>query len=107
MPDTTKPIEVSANAPLIDLLTALGRYLVVLATSVPILLQLFGTRDVVSIIAYFQGEDGKTLLAAVVGASTLLYGLWKTRGRAAQVTSMASDQRVPASVATIKQSSAS
>jgi uncharacterized RDD family membrane protein YckC len=102
MPDTTtKPITVSANAGIIDLLTAAGRYLVVIATAIPILLQLLGTRNIGEIISYFRGDSGSTLIAAVVGLATLAYGLFKTRKRGAQIATVALDSRVPDRVAKI------
>ncbi len=101
MPDTsTKPIVVSPNAGVVDTLTALGRYIVVIMSAIPILLQLLGARDVFAIIAYLRGSDGATLIAAVIGVGTLVYGLIKTRKRGAQIATVALDSRVPASVAT-------
>lgn len=100
--NTTPPIKVGANAGLIDTLTAAGRYLVAIITAVPILLTLLGSRDVVSIIAYFQGADGTALIASVVGLATIAYGLFKTRKRGAQIANVAADTRVPASVASLK-----
>lgn len=96
------PIKVGANAGLVDTLTAAGRYLVAIVTAVPILMTLLGQRDLVSIIAYLQGTDGSTLIAAVVGLATMAYGLFKTRKRGAQIANVAADERVPASVASLK-----
>ena len=98
MPDTTPPMKVSANAGLIDTLTAAGRYAVAIATALPILLTVLGTRDVLSWIEYFRSTDGSQLIAAVVGLGTILYGLWKTRGRGVQVAQLAVDPRVPNSI---------
>lgn len=99
---TTPPIKVGANAGLIDTLTAAGRYLVAIVTAVPILMTLLGQRDLVSIIAYFQSAEGTTLIAAIGGLVTIGYGLFKTRKRGAQLANVAADDRVPASVASIK-----
>lgn len=101
MPDTTdKPIVVNANAGNIDLLTAAGRYLTVITAAIPILLTLFGSRDIIGVITYLQSEDGVKFTAALVGLATLAYGLWKTRKRGAQIATVAQDSRVPESVAT-------
>lgn len=101
MPDTvTPPIVVSANAGIIDLLTALGRYAIVIVTAIPILLKLLGTHDLVAIIAYLRGSDGTALTAAVIGIGTLLYGLWKTHKRGAQIATVALSPSVPERVAT-------
>lgn len=89
MPDLTTPIEVRANTGIIDLLTAAGRYLVVIASTIPLLMTVLGTKDIVSIIAFFQGEDGAKLLAAVIGLGTFAYGLYKTRKRGAQAVVLA------------------
>lgn len=102
MSETTKPIVVSENAGIIDLLTAAGRYAVVIATSIPILLQLLGSRNIVEIMTYFRGDAGSTLMAAVIGLGTLAYGLFKTRKRGAQIATVALDSRVPDRVATTK-----
>lgn len=101
MPDTVKPIEVSENTGIMDLLTAAGRYLVVIVTAVPALLTLLGERDLLAIINYFQGADGAALLAAVIGLATLAYGLIKTRRRGAQVVQIAGDPAVPDRVAKV------
>lgn len=98
---TTKPIVVSQNAGIIDLLTAAGRYVVVIVGAVPLLLQLLGTRDFIGIVNYFRGADGSALIAAAVALATMVYGLIKTRKRGAQVATVALDRRVPDSVAKI------
>lgn len=102
MPDTTKPIEVSENTGIVDLLTAAGRYLVVIIGAVPLLMQLLGNRDFAGLVAYFQGADGKALIAAAVALGTLAYGLWKTRKRGVQVVQIAADPRTPNSVASVR-----
>jgi hypothetical protein len=103
MPDTTdKPIVVNANAGIVDLLTAAGRYLAVIAATLPILLTFFSTRDIIGFIAYLQSEDGLKFAAALGGLVTLAYGLWKTHKRGAQVATVAADPAVPDRVAQIK-----
>lgn len=102
MPDTTPPIEVSANAGVIDLLTAAGRYVTVIAATIPILLTLFGSRDIVGIITYLQSADGVKFTSAIVGVATLAYGLYKTHGRGIQIATVAGSRRVPDSIAKLK-----
>jgi hypothetical protein len=85
MPDLTPPIVVNENAGIIDLLTAAGRYLVVIVTIVPALLALFKARDIAGIINFLRGNEGAALLAAVIGFGTLAYGLFKTFRRGKQV----------------------
>lgn len=98
----TQPIVVSENAGLIDTLTALGRYLVVIAGAVPILISLFGARDLIGVVNYFRTEDGTALAAAICAVATMLYGLWKTRRRGAQIAKVAGNSRVPDSIAQLK-----
>lgn len=101
MVDTvTPPIVVSPNAGIIDLMTALGRYVIVIVTAIPLMLKLLGTHDLVAIISYFRSADGTALTAAVVGIGTLLYGLWKTHKRGAQIATVALSPSVPERVAT-------
>lgn len=97
-----KPITVSANAPIIDLLTAAGRYLVVIATLFPVALAVLKTRDIAAILEFVRGNDGATLLAAIVGLATFAYGLYKSHKRGAQVATVAADPAVPDRVAQLK-----
>lgn len=97
-----KPVVVSENAGAIDTLTAAMRYITVLVASLPILLTLLGKRDIVSIIAYLQGQDGVALTAAIVGLVTIAYGLFKTHKRGAQVATVAASPEVPQQIAHLK-----
>jgi hypothetical protein len=101
MPDTTKPIEVSANAGVIDLLTAAGRYIVVIFTVFPALIALFKAGDFMGLVSFMEGNDGAALLAAVIGLGPLIYGLRKTFKRGAQVVQVADDPAVPDRVAKV------
>lgn len=102
MPSAPAPIVVGANAGILDLLAAAGRYLVVIIGAVPLLLQLLGARDFAAIIAYFQSADGSALIAAVGALIALGYGLFKTHKRGAEVAAVAANPKVPDSVAQIK-----
>lgn len=96
------PIVVNANAGILDTIYAALRYLTVLAASIPILMQLLGTRDVTAIVAYFQDDGGKALIAAAVGLGTLAWGLFKTHKRGAQVATVGASSLVPNTVAKLK-----
>lgn len=100
--DEDKPIEVAPNAGVIDLLTALARYLTVIFTLGAALLAVLRTKDIAAIIEFMRGTDGATLIAACLGLGTLLYGLYKTHKRGAQVATVAADFRVPDRVARLK-----
>jgi hypothetical protein len=95
----TMPIVVSEKAGIIDLLTAAGRYAVVIFTIFPALLALFKARDIAGVISFLQGNQGAALLAAVIGLGTLAYGLIKTRRRGAQLVTAA--EAAPNSVAKV------
>ncbi len=97
-----KPVEVRANAGVIDTATAALRLLTVVLTTVPILLTLIGARDLVGFITYLQGEDGIALAAAVSGLAAIGYGLFKSHRRGAQIATVAADRRTPDAVAKIK-----
>ena len=102
MPDTTPPIAVRSNTGLIDTATAALRYAVVIVGSVPVLLAFLGSRDFAGLVAFFRGEDGAGLIAAVSAIVSLGYGLWKTYRRGDQVVTIAADPRVPDAVAQVR-----
>lgn len=100
--DATKPIQVSANASIIDTLTAAGRLALVVIGAVPILLKLLGAHDFLALVAYFRSTDGATLIAAVSGLAAIGYGLYKSHKRGNQLATAAADPRVDDDVLTIK-----
>lgn len=103
MPDLAdKPIRVSENAGIIDLLTAAGRYLVVIGGTIPLLLALLKARDFSAIVAFFQSNEGVSVLTAITSLFALAWGLWKTHRRGAQIATVAVDPRVPDRIATTK-----
>lgn len=95
-------IKVSANAGLIDTLTAAGRMAVVIIGSIPILLQFLGDRNLIGLVNYFRTEDGTALTTAAVALFMLGWGLWKTHRRGGQIATVAANPRVPDSVAALK-----
>ena len=99
---TQEPIVVSANAGVIDLMTAAGRYLLVIIGAIPVLLKLLGSHDVLAIVAYFRGAEGTALLAALAAVASLAWGLFKTHKRGAQIATVALDNRVSDKIATTK-----
>lgn len=99
--EATKPVVVSANAGIIDLLTAAGRYLVVIMSLGAALLAVLKTKDIAAIISFMRGTDGATLITAVTGLATLAFGLYKTHKRGAQIATVAADSRVPDRVAKV------
>lgn len=107
MPDPVntapKPIVVSENAGVIDTLTALGRYIVVIIGSFGTLLALLKTRDIAAILDWVRGADGAAFIAAITTIVTMLYGLYKTRKRGAQIATVAADPAVPNRLAQIKE----
>jgi hypothetical protein len=96
------PIVVSGNAGIFDTLAAAGRLLVIVVAAVPVLVALLKAHDLAAIIAYFQGSDGATLLAAGAGLLAIIMGLLKTHKRGAQIATVAADTRVPDAVAQLK-----
>lgn len=96
------PVIVSRTAGFIDALTALGRYIVVIIGAVPLLMQFIGDRNLIGLVEYFQGEAGAAVIAAVVAAGTLIYGLFKTFRRGDQIASVAANPAVPDRVAQVK-----
>ncbi len=100
MPDLNNTGEaVNPNAGVLDTLYALGRYLTVIFTSVPILLALLGSKDLLGIVNYFRGADGTSLIAAAVGFGTLAWGLFKTFRRGKLAAKVALSRRVPDDIA--------
>ena len=77
MAEENQPVEVSENVLPAPLAAAL-RYLIVISGALPILLTIFGTRDIVAAIAYFQSAPGQQFVAAVISLFTLVYGLFRT-----------------------------
>lgn len=102
MPDTVeKPIEVSANAGTIDSLQSIGRLLLVIAGTVPVLLKLLGSRNFMGLVDYFRSSDGATFIAAIGGVAAFAYGVYKSHKRGAQIATVAASSKVPNSIAKI------
>jgi hypothetical protein len=105
MDQEPQPIVVSANAGLIDAVTAAARYIVVIVGFITAVLGLFKTRDIAGLIAYIQSNGGEVLaaVAGLVSIGTAAYGIFKTRKRGAQVATVAGSTKVPDSVASLKE----
>lgn len=80
---------VSANAGVLDTLSAAGRLILVVVGAVPILLKLLGAHNFVGLVEYFRGSEGSTLIAAVSGLAAIAYGLYKSHKRGSQVAEAA------------------
>lgn len=104
MPDTVTPrIVVNANAGAIDSLQSIGRLLLIIAGTIPVLLKLLGTRDFVSLVQYFQSSDGLSFVAAVSAVVAFVYGVYKSHKRGAQIATAGLSNRVPDSIVTTTQ----
>lgn len=99
---STKPVKVSSNAGVTDPLLAAGRLLLIVIGTLPVLITLLKARDLASLIAFFQGSEGATFIAAVSGLAAVVFALLKSRKRAVQVVAVAADRRTPDAVAQIK-----
>lgn len=105
MPDsTTPPIVVSENAGVIDGVQAAARYVGFLIGVVTALLAFVKTRDIAGAIEYVRSNLGQTISAVtgLIGLGLAAYGVFKTHKRGAQIATVASSERVPASIATTK-----
>lgn len=105
MVDTTQePIKVSANAGIIDLLQAAGRYAVVIVGFVTALLTLFKAHDLAGAAVYAQNNLGQAIgaILGLVAAGTAAYGIFKSGKRGSQLATVAADDAVPDEVAQIK-----
>lgn len=98
-------IVVRENAGLLDALQGAARYVVVIFGFVTAMLGLFRVRDIAGMIAYIQTHGGEVLgaISGLIALGTAAYGVFKNHKRGAQVASVAADDRVPASVATLKE----
>lgn len=106
MVDTVKePIQVSANAGVIDLLQAAGRYAVVIVGFGTALATLFKAHDLAGMATYAQNNLGQAVgaVAGLVAVGTAAYGIFKSGKRGAQLSTVAADPTVPDEVAQIKE----
>ena len=100
-----EPIVVKENAGAVDLLTAAGRYVVIIVGAVPVLMSFLGARNFQGLLEYFHSTDGAAFASAVSAVAAMLYGLYKAHKRGSQLASVAGDIRVPEAVASLKSSS--
>lgn len=97
-----KPVVVSANQGAIDTMTAVGRLILVILSTAPAAALLLRKHDLVGLYNYFQSQQGVALLGAVSGLAALIFGIYKSYKRGAQVATVAADPKVPDTVANIK-----
>lgn len=89
-----EPTKVSAHAGGIDALTASLRYLVVILTAVPAVIGLISAHDLVGLYQYFKGNEGSSVIAALVALGTAGYGIFKSLKRGTQVADAAANPAV-------------
>lgn len=99
--DLEKPIEVPSNLKMVDALQAAVRYVVVILGAFTTILALLKTHDIAALLDYIRSNDFTAVVAAVISLGTMLYGIFKTGKRGAQLTSVAADSRTPNSVARV------
>ena len=103
MTDTVqKPVVVSSNQGAIDTMTAIGRLIVVILSTAPAAALLLRKHDLIGLYNYFQSQQGVALIGAASGLAALLFGIYKSYKRGAQMATVAADSKVPDTVANIK-----
>lgn len=103
MTDTsTKPVLVSSSTPVKDPVFATLRYIVVIVAAVPTIMAFLQNKDIVGLLDFMRSTQGAPIVTAAVALGTAAYGIWKTRKRGVQVTSVAASEEVPAHVADLK-----
>lgn len=95
-------VKVNPNASILDTLYAAGRLVTVIITSVPILLTLIGSHNLMGMIDYFRGSGGSQLVGAIVGLVAIAVGLAKTFRRGKLAVTVAASREVPNSIVSLK-----
>lgn len=100
MSNETPPIVVTGNEALADPVKLALANVVVVVGAMTALSGFLSNRDLAGFIVWIKTTDGAAFIAAALSLAGLAYSWWKSRHRAAQVVSVAVDDRVPAAVAT-------
>jgi hypothetical protein len=95
-------ILVSKNQSVQDTLTAAGRMILVISSTVPVAALFVQKHDLIGLYNFFQGNQGAALLGAATGLVSLGFGLYKSFKRGKQVADVAANSKVPSSVADLK-----
>jgi hypothetical protein len=102
-PVISKPILVRASQGLIDTLVAALRLIIVILSAAPAAILLVKKHDLIGLYDYLHNDaQGVALAGALSGLAAIVYGLWKSYKRGAQVATVAADPKVPPSVADLK-----
>lgn len=102
MSNETPPIVVTGNETLADpAKLALVNVLVVIG-AMTALSGFVSNRDLAGFIIWIKTTDGLAFVGAATSLAGIAYAWWKSRHRAAQVVTVASDDRVPTEVANVK-----
>jgi hypothetical protein len=101
--EVTKPVVVNANQGLFDTIAAALRLLAIIVSTAPAAALIVKKHDLIALYDFFHTQQGIALAGAVTGLVSLGFGLYKSWKRGAQVATVAADERVPVSVASIKQ----
>jgi hypothetical protein len=95
-----KPIVVGKFQGTTDTVTAGFRLVLVILSTAPAAALLVRKGDLIGLYDYFHTEPGIALGGALSGLAALLFGLYKSWKRGAQLSSAATDHRVPDEVVT-------
>lgn len=102
MTNETPPIVVTGNEALADPVKIALASVVVVIGSLTALSGFLSNRDLAGFIVWTKTTDGLAFLGAASTLAGIAYTWWKSRHRAAQVVTVAADERVPAEVASVK-----
>lgn len=96
------PVVAKSNQGVVDTMTAVMRLLLVILSTAPAAALFVKKGDLIGLYDYFHTNQGAALLAAVTGLMSLLYGIYKSYKRGAQIATVAASPAVPPTVATLK-----
>jgi hypothetical protein len=100
MIDEAKQIVVTKTQGRWDTIAASLRLMAIVASTAPAAALLVRKGDLIGLYDYFHSEPGVALLAALGGLASGGFAIYKSWKRGTQLASVASDHRVPDSVAT-------
>ena len=102
-PVISKPVLVSTNQGILDVITAGMRLMIVILATAPAAILLIKKHDLIGLYDYLHSDQqGLALVGALTGLAALLFGLWKSFKRGSQMATVAADPGVPAEIADIK-----
>ena len=95
------PIAVNAS-PVPDQAASALRSVLLVISVITALTTIASKRDLAGFIVYVQSSEFLQAVSIVVSIGTFAWGQWKIRHRAKQLATIASDDRVPNEVASLK-----